>query len=188
MQRIVTSQLEYGSTATNYEPYETTSLYLQGDKLGYSSNEVRDTIEYKNGKFYFIQKIDPSTMNPILPYVETEIPTYGALLGRKGSTITIENLKLDADIYTNKIVISTEIKELKELSKITNGVEEKLDSSQAVIASNKLSFTHPDLVNEDYVLYGYSEEGDFLEPVVDIGYFIDGMVKSSPDGKIWKLD
>jgi hypothetical protein len=51
-------QLEQGSTATNYEPYRSTSMYLQSGKAGYQlPNTVKDTIEFRNGKAYYVQRV-----------------------------------------------------------------------------------------------------------------------------------
>ena len=58
IQAIPQVQLELGSTATSYVPYANTDLYLQPNKLGYKlPNGVADTIEYRNGKYYFVQRV-----------------------------------------------------------------------------------------------------------------------------------
>ena len=56
---IDTFQLEQNSVATTYENYRSTSMYLDtGGKVGYSlPNGVKDTIEFRNGKAYYVQRV-----------------------------------------------------------------------------------------------------------------------------------
>ena len=55
----------------------TSDLYLQANAKGYSlPNGVKDTIEYRNGKYYFVKRVDDTDLNNLVelsPYVETEI-------------------------------------------------------------------------------------------------------------------
>ena len=56
-------QLEQGTVATSYVPYANTDLYLQANKVGYKlPNGVADTIEYRNGKYYFVQRVQEYTL------------------------------------------------------------------------------------------------------------------------------
>jgi hypothetical protein len=51
-------QLEQGSTATTYEAYTNSVMYLQGnEQLNRLPNGVKDTIEYRNGKYYHVQRV-----------------------------------------------------------------------------------------------------------------------------------
>jgi hypothetical protein len=53
------TQLEQGSVATTYEPYRSTSMYLDtGGEVGYSlPNGTKDTIEFRNGQAYHVQRV-----------------------------------------------------------------------------------------------------------------------------------
>lgn len=60
---VDTFQLELGSTATTYVPYANTDLFLQPNKLGYKlPNGVADTEEYRNGKYYFVKRVQELTI------------------------------------------------------------------------------------------------------------------------------
>jgi hypothetical protein len=52
------TQLEEGSTATTFAPYTTSDAFLQPNTSGYRlPNGVRDTIEFRNGKYYFVKRV-----------------------------------------------------------------------------------------------------------------------------------
>ncbi|MFA5720541.1 MAG: hypothetical protein WC939_05755, partial [Acholeplasmataceae bacterium] len=56
-------QLEQGSTATTYEPYRSSSMYLDSGEVGYSlPNGVKDTIEFRNGQAYYVQRVKKYTL------------------------------------------------------------------------------------------------------------------------------
>jgi hypothetical protein len=56
--QILQPQLEQGSTATTFAPYTDSDAFLQPNTLGYRvPNGVRDTIEFRNGKYYFVQRV-----------------------------------------------------------------------------------------------------------------------------------
>lgn len=50
-------QLEQGTVATDYEPYVSSELYIQANKVGNSVGDTKDTIEYRNGKYFFNQRV-----------------------------------------------------------------------------------------------------------------------------------
>jgi hypothetical protein len=56
-------QIEANTTATTYEPYRSTSMYLDSnEKVGYSlPNSVKDTIEFRNGRAYHVQRVKLDT-------------------------------------------------------------------------------------------------------------------------------
>ena len=103
----------------------------------------------------------------------TPIETSGTLLSYPSGTIWIENVIADAGIYTDKFSILQQdlpIKEIEKISKVdfTTGIETELDVSQAVISTDKLSFTHPNLTENDIVFttYFYDKEGTLGETTV----------------------
>jgi len=55
-------QLEAGSTASAYEAYVSSEMYLQAPKLNRVPNGVKDTIEYRNGKFYHVKRVQEYTL------------------------------------------------------------------------------------------------------------------------------
>lgn len=260
----------------------TSDLYLQANTKGYSlPNGVKDTIEYRNGKYYYVQRVkkytlqasDVISVSPLTNVVwvsitkrsddaligntatsittslyyyikgymlgsniddvltnvgtyhnwssttfrigfpsgtsiaqaqsdlagtdiyyqlaapiETEIEAWGNLQGYESGIVYVDDIKIDASIYASGVTTTSEIKSLKEIVKITNGVETQLDTSLAVIAVDKLSFTHPSLVDGDYVWFAYEEDGNYYKATTDITYYIDKLVRTSPDGSVWKLD
>jgi hypothetical protein len=70
----------------------------------------------------------------------------------------------------------------------TTGQEIPLDISKAVIASDKLSFTHPDLVADDVVFftYFYAENAPYGENTIS---YLDSnnVLKDSVTGKFYKV-
>lgn len=56
-------QLELGSSATAYQPYISNDLYLDSlPNLNRLPNGVKDTIEYRNGKYYYVQRVKKYTL------------------------------------------------------------------------------------------------------------------------------
>lgn len=190
--RLNALQLEKNTISTNYAPYTTSDLYLQANAIGYSlPNGVKDTIEYRNGKYYFVKRVDDTDLNNLVelsPYVETEIEAFGVLNGYENGVVYVDDIKFDADIYDNGIATQTPIKALESITKLVDGVETQLDINNATIALDKLSFTHTELNDGDIVWFTYEEDGDFYKGPTHITYYLDTMVRTSPDGSVWKLD
>jgi uncharacterized repeat protein (TIGR02543 family) len=60
---VDTFQLEAGSTATTYVPFAKSEMYIAPNVKGYRlPNGVKDTIEYKNGKYYYVQRVQEYTL------------------------------------------------------------------------------------------------------------------------------
>ena len=81
------------------------------------------------------------------------------------------------------------IKVLEKLSKIDfmTGLETELDVSDAVIAENKLSFTHPDLVDGDIVFFTYEYDRESTEGETEIEYYDSRyVIKDSVTEKFYK--
>ena len=56
-----TFMLVNGSVVGTYENYRSTSMYLDSGKVGYQlPNMVKDTIEFRNGKAYHVQRVKPN--------------------------------------------------------------------------------------------------------------------------------
>ncbi len=94
--------------------------------------------------------------------IETEIDSDGVLNGYENGTVYIENALKDIAIYdsgftiTNDEYLISELETIVKIDKIT-GLQTAYDASTAVIAENKLSFTHSSLANGDlvYITYKY---------------------------------
>lgn len=56
-------QIEESPAATSYTPYVSSELYLQANEDLFSlPNGVKDTIEYRNGKYYFVKRVGEYTL------------------------------------------------------------------------------------------------------------------------------
>lgn len=99
-------------------------------------------------------KITYQLATPII----TPIEVSGTLLSNPSGTVYVENVVADANIYASGITIldsTLPIASIDKLSKYSGGMEIELDATLAVINVNKLSFTHPNLVNGDIVFFSY---------------------------------
>jgi hypothetical protein len=122
----------------------------------------------------------------------TPIETSGTVMSYPSGSMWVEKATADAGIYTDKFSILQQdlpIAELEKISKIdfTTGVETELDVSLAVVASDKLSFTHPSLTADDLVFVTYffdkeSTEGEMTAEFYDSRY----VLKDSVTGKYYK--
>ena len=124
--------------------------------------------------------------------IEIPIQTSGSLVSYPSGTVYIEPFVADAGIYTDKMTVLHQdlpIKVLEKLSKIDfmTGLETELDVSDAVIAENKLSFTHPDLVNGDIVFFTYEYDRESTKGEMEIEYYDSRyVIKDSVTGKFYK--
>jgi hypothetical protein len=124
--------------------------------------------------------------------IEKPIQVSGSLVSYPSGTMYIEPFVADAGIYTDKMTVLHQdlpIKALEKLSKIdfTTGLETELDVSDAVIAENKLSFTHPDLVAGDIVFFTYEYDRESTEGETEIEYYDSRyVIKDSVTGKFYK--
>jgi hypothetical protein len=56
-------QIERGNVASPYTQYNTSDAFLQPNTLGYSlPNGTRDAIEFRNGKYYFVKRVQERTL------------------------------------------------------------------------------------------------------------------------------
>jgi hypothetical protein len=125
--------------------------------------------------------------------IEIPIQTSGSLVSYPSGTVYIEPFVADAGIYTDKMEVlysDLPIKVLEKLSKIdfTTGLETELDVSDAVIAENKLSFTHPDLTSGDIVFFVYEHGAEGTLPETEISYYDSRYVIKGEDDKFYKWE
>ncbi len=123
------------------------------------------------------------------------VQVSGTLLSYPSGTVCFEKAVADAGIYLGGISVLHQdlpIKELEKISKIDfmTGIETMLDVSQAVIASDRLSFTHPNLSKDDIAAfnYFYDKEGTEGEMTVEF-YDSRYVIADSANGKVyqWKI-
>lgn len=124
--------------------------------------------------------------------IEIPIQVSGTLTSYPNGTIYIERILPDAGVYTDKISVSHQdapIKRLDRLSKVDfyTGVETELDVSEAVIAEDKLSFTHPELNAGDIVFFEYEYDVESTEGEAEIEYYDSRyVIKDSVTDKFYK--
>lgn len=120
------------------------------------------------------------------------VQVSGSIVSYPNGTIYIERILPDAGVYTDKISVlhqDAPIKRLDRLSKVDfyTGVETELDVSEAVIAEDKLSFTHPDLSEGDIVFFEYEYDVESTEGETEVEYYDSRyVVKDDVTGKFYK--
>lgn len=116
----------------------------------------------------------------------------GTLVGFPSGTVYWEQIAPDAGVYTDKMEVlhkDLPIKSIEKLSKVDfyTGVETELDISEAVIAEDKLSFTHPDLSEGDIVFFEYEYDLESTQGETEIEYYDSRyVIKDSVTDKFYK--
>ena len=163
-----------------------TDLYLEAPRL-YEYNGTHDTIEYRNGKYYHIQRVDTTVPEVLTEPIETEVNAKGQLLGFENGSVEIAPVLSSIQAYNSGITTDLDIQSLDTLIKLnSDGTETELDTSTAVITDN--SFTHPELSDGDMVWFAYyyvDTSNVFGETTIT--YYDSRVVKLSPDGTAWRL-
>lgn len=122
----------------------------------------------------------------------TPVQVSGTLVSYPSGTVYIERVVPDAGLYTDKMTVlhkDLPIKALERLSKIdyTTGLETELNVSQAVISSDKLSFTHPSLAENDIVFFIYEYDRESTIPTTEIEYYDSRyVIEDKTTGKFYK--
>ncbi len=137
--------------------------------------------------------IDATTLTyQLAEPIVTPIQVSGTLVSYPSGTVYIEPYVADAGIYTDKVEVLYSdllIKALEKISKVDfdTGLETELDITEAVIAEDKLSFTHPDLVDGDIVFFTYEYDRESTEGETEIEYYDSRyVIKDSVTGKFYK--
>ena len=124
--------------------------------------------------------------------IETHVQTSGSLVSYPSGTIYVDPIVADAGIYTDKMEVlysDLPIKALEKISKVDfdTGLETELDITAAVIAEDKLSFTHPDLTSGDIVFFVYEHGSEGTIPETEIEYYDSRyVIKDKTTGKFYK--
>ena len=125
--------------------------------------------------------------------IEIPIQTSGTLVSYPSGTVYIEPYVADAGIYTDKMSVLHQdlpIKAIEKLSKVDfiTGLETELDITAAVIAEDKLSFTHPDLTSGDIVFFVYEHGAEGTIPETEISYYDSRYVIKGEDDKFYQWE
>lgn len=124
--------------------------------------------------------------------VEIPIQVSGNIVSHPSGTIYVDPATTAAGIYNAGISVTEQelnIKELEKISKIdfATGLETQLDVTKAVIAEDRLSFTHPDLIDGDIVFFEYVHDIEGTIPETEIEYYDSRYtIKDSVTDKFYK--
>ena len=179
-----------------------------GEKSNIANGMVIDFADMAEGGTYYAWNEDGETETGIkgdtlgidattLTYqlatpIEIPIQTSGSLVSYPSGTVYIEPFVADAGIYTDKMSVLHQdlpIKALEKISKVDfeTGVETELDPAQAIIAADKLSFTHPDLEAGDIVFFVYEYDRESTVGETEIEYYDSRYtIKDSVTDKFYK--
>lgn len=154
--RITNLQIEYGTEATEYEPYKETTCYIEPKPLRRLPNGVCDTVDLATGKRTLY--IDESGEELATPIIENNV-IAGTLLSYPKGAIICEPVIADAGVYDDGITIlrtDYPIQSLETLCKVNaDGTQTPLDVSAATITDAGTKITHPALFNGDIVAFTY---------------------------------
>jgi hypothetical protein len=136
------TQLEVGTVATTYEPYRSSSMYLDSGEVGYSlPNGVKDTIEFRNGQAYYVQRVKKYTLQasditlmyttPVgIDYVVIQIPS-GYVPTSVANTVYVQGMKGVSVTFDNVENIDKIVSYSSSLGQIAYGVIEGTTLEQA---------------------------------------------------------
>lgn len=120
------------------------------------------------------------------------IQSSGTLVGHPSGTVYVEPVVANAGLYTDEGIGVTHtdlpIDYVETVYKIDeSGVQHELDPSEAVIATDKLSFTHPSLVRDDIVFFTYFHNLESTIGETTIEYYDSRYtIKDKTTGKFYK--
>ncbi len=124
--------------------------------------------------------------------IEIPIEVSGTLLSYPSGMVYAEQATADAGVYDTGItVLRTDlpIHELETITKVDyeTGMEIELDTTIAEIATDGLSFTHPELINGDIVFFTYEYEVESTEPEIEVEYYDSRyVVPDTENGKFYQ--
>ena len=181
-------QLEQNSVSTSFVSYIDSKLYITAPDLR-SNGLVKDEIRKGANGYEFVKRISEIDGTALGTPIITPIEHAGILNSAESGTVFHEPVIADAGVYgTNLTVFNTTypISNLEEIIVHTN-VDTYLDVSKAVIASNGLSFTHPDLRAGDLVLFTYFFNKEKVNGLITATYY-DGryVIADTANGKFYK--
>ena len=143
--------------------------------------------------------LNPSTLTEIggLPYytlatpVITPIAHAGLLNSNSNGTVYFEPVVADAGVYGSNIAIQLTdypISSFESIRKYSGGTYTELNTAAAVIASGGLSFTHPDLVSGDLVLFTYYYNKESINRSMTVTHYDSRHVNADTvNGKFYRI-
>lgn len=183
-------QIEKGSIQTSYTKYVDTHLYLTAPELR-SNGLVKDEIRKGANGYELVKRISEVDGTVLATPVISPISHGGILNSAANGTVYHEPVIADAGVYgTNMPILLTDypIASIEEIIKHENGVDTYLDVSTAVIAGDKLSFTHPSLQSGDLVLFTYAFSKESTNGQLTATFFDSNVVKiDTVTGKAYKI-
>ncbi len=119
--------------------------------------------------------------------------SYGGILNSaENGTVYHEPIIADAGVYDTKMdILLTDypIATIEEIIKYENGVNTYLNVASAVVASDGLSFTHPDLADGDLVLFTYAFDKESTNGNITATFYDSNVVKiDTVTGKAYKIE
>jgi hypothetical protein len=178
-------------TTTPYEPYKETNLYLTAPELR-SNGTVKDEIRKGVNGYELVKRISEVDGTVLANPVITPISFGGILNSAENGTVYHEPIIADAGVYDTKMdILLTDypIATIEEIIKHENGIDTYLNVASAVVASDGLSFTHPDLVSGDLVLFTYAFDKESTNGNITATFYDSNVVKiDTVTGKAYKIE
>ena len=164
-------------------------VIIRVEKTLIGGNTIQHFVDWLNVQLTAI--LTYQLASPII----TPIEVSGNLVSYPSGTVYIERVVADAGLYNNGIATQYTTLPIKSIDKIikynfATGVQTSLDASNAVVNANKLSFTHPNLVNGDMVFFDYFYDVESTEAETEIEYYDSRhTIKDTTNGKFysWKI-
>ena len=168
-----------------------TELYLTAPELR-SNGTVKDEIRKGANGYELVKRVSGVDGTVLATPVISPINYGGILNSAENGTVYHEPVIADAGVYgTNMPILLTDypISALEEIIKHENGVDTYLDVSTAVIAGDKLSFTHPSLQSGDLVLFTYAFSKETTNGNITATFYDSNVVKiDTVTGKAYKIN
>lgn len=161
-------------TATTYEPYRQSILQLTTPELR-SNGLIKDEIRKGSNGYELVRRINPSDGTVLTTPTIIPIAHAGLLNSNSNGTVYFEPIIADAGVYSSNLAIQLtdyQISSFESIRKYANGTYTELNTATAVIASGGLSFTHPDLVSGDLVMFTYAYNRESIGRSMTLSYAI----------------
>jgi hypothetical protein len=183
----------------NEDETERSEMYIPDcGELQSLPNGVCDEVVHNKltGQWEHIKRIDNDGKTALPEPIITPINVTGTLISHPKGTIYAEPVLPVAGIYITEGIAVTNtdfpIDSMDQIVKIdfATGLETPVDVSQAVIAEDRLSFTHEDLSDGDIVFFTYYHSVTGTQPKISATYYDSRYtVKDSVNGKFyrWKI-
>lgn len=157
------------------------------DNISIVEYNTTEGVAIAGGQVVFGSNVHYTLATPVI----TPISYGGILNSAENGTVYHEPVVADAGVYSDKMeILLTDypIATIEEIIKHENGVDTYLDVSTAVIAGDKLSFTHPSLQSGDLVLFTYAFDKESTNGNITATFYDSNVVKiDTVTGKAYKI-